>query len=136
MAFFRSGLPVAYIPIKARQRGGRSHVRIIEDGLRFVVIIIKIGALFSPMRLFLPVSLLLFASGASYYAYTYALFNRFTNMSALVLLSALMILLIGVLAELVSALHYKDADFERRLVRRQPEGSERGNDECPRNDSH
>jgi hypothetical protein len=46
-----------------------------------------------------------------------------------------MILLIGVLAELVSALHYKDADFERRLVRRQPEGSERGNDERPRNDS-
>lgn len=136
MAFFRSGLPVAYIPIKARQRGGRSHVRIIEDGLRFVVIIIKIGALFSPMRLFLPVSLLLFATGASYYAYTYTLFNRFTNMSALVLLSALMILLIGVLAELVSALHYKDADFERRLVRRQPEGSERGNDERPRNDSH
>ncbi len=88
------------------------------------------------MRLFLPVSVLLFATGAGYYLYTYSLFHRFTNMSALVLLSALMILLIGVLAELVSALHYKDADFERRLVHRQPEGSDHGDDEGRWIDSH
>ena len=126
MAFFRSGLPVAYVPINARARNGRSHVRIIEDGLRFLMIILKIGALFSPMRLFLPLSLLLFGIGTSYYAYTYILFHRFTNMSALVLVSSLLIFLIGILAELVSALHYKEADFERRLVRR---GS-KTDDEC------
>lgn len=121
MAFFRSGLPVAYVPINARSRSGRSHVKIVEDGLRFIMIILKIGALFSPMRLFLPLSLLLFAIGSSYYAYTYALFHRFTNMSALVLVSSLLIFLIGILAELVSALHYREADFERRLVRRKPD---------------
>lgn len=118
MAFFRSGLPVAYVPINARARSGRSHVRVIEDGLRFLMIILKIGALFSPMRLFLPLSLLLFGIGTSYYAYTYFMFNRFTNMSALVLVSSFLIFLIGILAELVSALHYKEADFERRLVHR------------------
>ena len=48
MAFFRSGLPVAYVPIDARQREGKSHIRLIEDGIRFFMVIVKIGTLFSP----------------------------------------------------------------------------------------
>jgi glycosyltransferase involved in cell wall biosynthesis len=120
MAFFRSGLPVAYVPIVAGQRGGRSHIRLFEDGLRFLVIILKIGALFSPMRLFLPVSGLIFLTGIGYYAYTFVESHRFTNMSALLLTTSVVTFLIGILAELVSALHYKEADFERRLVRRGP----------------
>ncbi len=63
MAFFRSGLPVAYIPIKTAARGGKSHIHILKDGLRFLVIILKIGALFSPMRFFLPLATLLFLVG-------------------------------------------------------------------------
>ncbi|MCB1747043.1 MAG: glycosyltransferase family 2 protein [Gammaproteobacteria bacterium] len=118
MAFFRAGLPVAYLPIAARQRGGRSHIRLLEDGIRFFVIIVKIGTLFSPMRLFLPVSLALFVLGAGYYGYTFATAHRFTNMSALLLTSALSTFLIGILAELVSALHYKEAETERRQVER------------------
>ncbi len=118
MAFFRSGLPVAYVPIKARQRGGRSHIRLIEDGLRFFMIILKVGALFSPMRLFLPVSALLFVVGLSYYGWTFYHYHRFTNMSALLFTTAILTFLIGILAELVSALHYKEADLERRRTRR------------------
>ncbi len=118
MAFFRSGLPVAYVPIAARQRSGRSHIRLLEDGLRFFMIILKVGALFSPMRLFLPVSAALFGVGVFYYAYTFFAFHRLTNMTAVLLLTAVLTFLIGILAELVSALHYKEADFERRKVRR------------------
>ena len=83
------------------------------------MVIIKIGTLFSPMRLFLPVSVALFVTGLGYYAYTYMSIHRFTNMSALLFISALFTFLIGILAELVSSLHYKDADFERRLVKRE-----------------
>jgi glycosyltransferase involved in cell wall biosynthesis len=118
MAFFRSGLPVAYVPIKARSREGHSHIRILEDGVRFLMIILKVGTLFSPMRLFLPISVGLFILGACYYGYTYVMVNRFTNMSALLLLSSLLTFLMGILCELVSSLHYREADFERRLVRR------------------
>lgn len=120
MAFFRSGLPVAYIPIRAAQRQGASHIRILRDGTRFFMVIIKIGTLFSPMRLFLPVSVALFLVGLGYYGYTYTAFHRFTNMSALLFISSLFTFLIGILAELVSSLHYKEADFERRLVKRDP----------------
>ena len=119
MAFFRSGLPVCYVPIRALQRAGSSHIRILADGSRFFMVIIKTGTLFSPMRLFLPISILLFTSGLCYYAYTYLTLHRFTNMSTLLFLSALFTFLIGILAELVSSLHYKEADFERRLVKRE-----------------
>ena len=63
MAFFRSGLTVAYIPIHAGQREGKSKINMLRDGARFFIIILKVGALFSPMRLFLPVSGFLLACG-------------------------------------------------------------------------
>lgn len=111
MAFFRSGFPVAYIPIQAGKRDGKSHIRIIHDGTRFFIIILKIGALFSPMRLFLPISAGLFITGLSYYGYTYYTENRFTNMSALLFMTSVTSLLMGILSEQISSLHYKD--FER-----------------------
>ena len=82
------------------------------------MIILKVGALFSPMRLFLPVSAATFLTGCGWYAYTFAVAHRFTNMSGLLILSAIVIFLIGILAELISALHYKEAEFERRLIKR------------------
>ena len=110
MAFFRSGLSVCYVPIRVQQRHGRSHIRLLRDGLRFLVIVLKVGVLFSPMRLFLPVSAALFLSGITYYAYTFFTMHRFTNMSALLFVSALLTFLIGILSEQVSALHYRDSE--------------------------
>lgn len=110
MAFFRSGFPVAYIPIEAGKREGKSHIKIIKDGIRFFIIILKIGALFSPMRLFLPISMLLFLTGISYYGYTYYFEHRFTNMSALLFNSALLTFLMGLVSEQISSLHYKHSE--------------------------
>lgn len=118
MAFFRSGLPVAYVPIRARTREGKSHIRILHDGFRFMMIILKIGTLFSPMRLFLPLSASLFLIASAYYGYTYWDSHRFTNMSALLYISSMLTFLIGILGELISSLHYKEADFERRMIQR------------------
>lgn len=110
MAFFRSGFSVAYVPIHALKRKGKSKIRLLHDGLRFIVIILKIGALFSPMRLFLPISLFLFLVGNLYYAYTYFTSGRFTNMSAVIILSSLTIFLIGIVSEQISSLHYRVSD--------------------------
>ena len=108
MAFFRSGFPVAYIPIHAGKREGKSHIRLFHDGTRFFIIILKIGALFSPMRLFLPISAGLFITGLSYYGYTYFTLQRFTNMSALLFTSSLLTFLMGLISEQISSLHYKN----------------------------
>ena len=119
MAFFRSGLPVAYVPIRAGQREGKSNIKLLKDGLRFFLIILKIGSLFSPMRLFLPISVTLFAVGLSYYGYTYTSTGRFTNMSALLFISSMFTFLIGIISEQISALHYKGADDDQRRIRRE-----------------
>ena len=107
MAFFRSGFQVDYVPITALPRQGNSKISIFKDGVKFLIIIVKIGALFSPMRLFLPISLLLFFAGISYYGFTYYTSGRFTNMSAVMFLSSLTIFLIGIVSEQVSSLHYR-----------------------------
>src|SRR5690606_22189112 len=84
MAFFRSAYPVAYVPIPVAKRvGNGSHIRPVKDGIRFLLIIFKIATLYSPLKLFIPVSLSFFATGLRYYAYTFATQNRFTNMSTL-----------------------------------------------------
>jgi glycosyltransferase involved in cell wall biosynthesis len=118
MAFCRSGLAVGYLPMIAESRKGKSHIRLIHDGVRFFIIILKIGALFSPMRLFLPLTLVLFLIGIGYYGYTYYVFHRFTNMSALVLLSSLLTLLIGLISEQISSLHYRGIDEDMRRTKR------------------
>ena len=119
MAFFRSGFPVAYVPIDARRREGTSKIRWVTDGVRFIVIILKIGALFSPMRLFLPISGVIFLSGLGYYGYTYIAEHRFTNMSTVLLLSSLFTFLIGILSEQISSLHYLHAENDRRKTVRE-----------------
>lgn len=123
MAFFRSGMPVAYVPIRAGTREGKSKIKVLRDGLRFFIIIVKIGALFSPMRLFLPVSAFLFTVGLAYYGYTYFQWQRFTNMSALLFSSSLMTFLLGIVSEQISSLHYKGTDEDLRRTERGGDGT-------------
>jgi glycosyltransferase involved in cell wall biosynthesis len=111
MSFFRAGYSVAYVPIHSPPRnGGGSHIRPLRDGVRFLLIIIKVGTLYSPQKLFLPISAGFFLTGLSYYLYTYLTTGRFTNMSALLFISAVLTFLIGIVSEQISALHYKDID--------------------------
>ncbi|MBU3737096.1 MAG: glycosyltransferase family 2 protein [Methylobacterium sp.] len=111
MSFFRAGYSVAYLPIHTpRRSAGKSHIRPLRDGVRFLLIILKVGTLYSPQKLFIPVSLGFFLTGLSFYLYTYLVSGRFTNMSALLLISAVLTFLIGIVSEQISALHYKDID--------------------------
>ena len=110
MCFFRAGFGVAYVPIHMPERLGKSHIRPLRDGVRFLLIIIKIGTLFSPLKLFLPVSLGFFGLGLAYYLYTFLTYHRLTNMSALLFISSVLTFLIGIVSEQISALHYRDSE--------------------------
>ena len=107
MAFFRAGYTVTYMPIKAGRRAGRSHLKPLRDGLKFFLIIFKVGTLYSPLKLFLPVAFLQALIGLSYYLYTFIESARFTNMSALLLASAVTTFLMGLISEQITALLYK-----------------------------
>jgi glycosyltransferase involved in cell wall biosynthesis len=107
MAFFRSAYPIAYEPIPVAARVGRSHIRPLRDGVRFLLIIFKIATLYSPLKLFAPASLLFLLLGLGNYAYTFATFGRFTNMSALLLSAAVIVFLIGLISEQITSLMYR-----------------------------
>jgi len=106
MAFFRSAYLVAYEPIVAEKRQGKSHVHPLKDGFRFLLIIFKVGTLYSPLKVFFPASLMFFLIGLGYYAFTLVTVGRFTNMSALMLSTAVIIFLIGLVSEQVTGLIY------------------------------
>jgi glycosyltransferase involved in cell wall biosynthesis len=110
MAFFRSGYSVAYIPIHAASRIGKSHIRLVRDGLRFLVIIFKIGTLFSPLKIFAPVALGMFAVASAWYGWTWWHQGRFTNMSALLYTGSVMVFLMGLISEQITALMYRGRD--------------------------
>jgi len=110
MSFFRAGYSVTYLPIEAPPRIGKSHVRVFRDGVRFFLIIFKIGTLYAPLKLFLPVSLAFFLTGVGYYSYTFITAHRFTNMSATLFITSILVFLMGLLSEQISALNYKDSD--------------------------
>ena len=112
MAFFRAGYSVEYIPIIAEVRKGKSHIRPIKDGIRFLIIIFKVATLYSPLKIFVPVSGVLLLSGISYYMFTYISAGRFTNMGVLLMISAILIFLIGLISEQITCLMYKDSDQE------------------------
>lgn len=112
MAFFRSGFSVAYEPIIAKKRLGKSHINVSKDGIRFLIIIIKIASLYSPLKVFTPVSIITALMGLTNYAYTYLTAERFTNMSALLLIISIIIFMLGLLAEQITVLTY--AASERR----------------------
>ncbi|HUB91678.1 MAG TPA: glycosyltransferase family 2 protein [Dyella sp.] len=107
MAFFRSAYPVAYVPIKAAQRVGKSHIKPLRDGLRFLLIIFKIATLYSPLKLFVPASAVFFSLGCANYAWTYIHEGRLTNMSTLMWSAAVIVFLIGLVSEQITALTYR-----------------------------
>lgn len=112
MAFFRAGYSVAYEPIHAAQRIGQSHIQPLKDGLRFLLIIFKIGTLYSPLKLFAPIAAFGFVLATSWYGYTWAVDGRFTNMSALLYTGSVMIFLMGLISEQITALMYKEVRCE------------------------
>lgn len=109
MAFFRSGYPVGYLPITAAKRNsdGKSHIRPLRDGARFLLIIFKVGTLYSPLKIFFPASVFFFLIGWGYYLYTLTIMHRFTNMSALLIITGILIFLMGLISEQITGLLYQ-----------------------------
>ncbi|MCJ8320904.1 MAG: glycosyltransferase family 2 protein [Colwellia sp.] len=110
MAFFRAGYSVSYIPIHANKREGKSHLKPIKDGIRFLLIIFKVGTLYSPLKIFVPIAFSIFSLGLGYYFYTFLSYGRFTNMSALMFTTSLIIFMVGLVSEQITNLMYNRID--------------------------
>jgi glycosyltransferase involved in cell wall biosynthesis len=114
MAFFRAGYSVGFVPITVAQRVGKSHISPLRDGVRFFLIIFKIGTLYSPLKIYFPLSVLLAGLGLANYllgAFGSGML-RFSNMSSLLMLAGMLVFLIGLLSEQLTNLQYKDIDHD------------------------
>jgi glycosyltransferase involved in cell wall biosynthesis len=114
LSVLRSGKSVKYVTIQGETRKkGNSNIKFTKDGVRFFMIIIKICALYSPLRIFLPVSFLLFCLGLGYYLYTFYTSGRFTNMSALLFTTSILIFMMGLISEQISQMRFERTEGDR-----------------------
>jgi glycosyltransferase involved in cell wall biosynthesis len=107
MAFMKAGYSVRFEPVDAAQRQGASKIRLGADGLRFFLILLKVITIFSPLRIFLPISVAAFFVGAAYAAWTIATQSHVTNSSVLLILLSVVIFLVGLISEQVSSLRFE-----------------------------
>ncbi len=114
LAMLRAGYSVGYAPFTVRRRQGKSHVALLRDGSRFVLIILRIATFFAPLRVFLPLALVFFLLGVGYYLFTFLTAGRFTNMGALLLTQATVLFALGLISEQVAALRFERIDEQRR----------------------
>ena len=114
MAFFRAGFSVGFVPIDVSQRLGKSHISILRDGVRFFLIIFKIGTLYSPLKVYFPMSVAMSGLGVLNYLTTAISTGslRFTNMSTLLILAGMIVFLMGLLSEQLTNLQYQESDIE------------------------
>ena len=114
MAFFRAGYSVGFVPITVSARIGKSHINVVRDGVRFFLIIFKIGTLYSPLKVYFPMAVLV--AGLGVINYLMAAMSsgvlRFTNMSTLLVLAGMIIFLMGLLSEQMTNMQYKDIEEE------------------------
>ncbi len=104
LAFIKAGYSVRFEPIEARTRLGRSKIRFAADGARFVLTLVKVITLFSPLRIFLPISAAAFALGAAYGLWTAVTQRHITNSSVLLIMFSVIVFLVGLISEQISAL--------------------------------
>lgn len=109
LAMLKAGVNLQYIPIAAHRRIGKSKIKLLQDGSRFFLIILKLITLFSPMRIFLPISVLFGSMGLAYSIYTLSQ-GHFTNMAALLIIVSVIVLLMGLIAEQLAAIHTQGRD--------------------------
>jgi glycosyltransferase involved in cell wall biosynthesis len=111
LAFIKAAYPIKFIPIKVLPRKkGKSKINLLSDGLRFFIIIIRIAVFFSPLKVFLPISISFLLAGVFYYLYTFSHFHRFTNMSALLLTTSVVIFMLGLVSEQIANLRMEKID--------------------------
>jgi glycosyltransferase involved in cell wall biosynthesis len=107
LAFIKAGYNVAFEPIDARARVGTSKIRLASDGAKFLLILLKVITIFSPLRIFAPVSVVSFALGTAYGAWNFIYHGRIPNGAVVLLLFSILIMLVGLVSEQISTLRFE-----------------------------
>ena len=94
---------VYYLPIDYHARVGNSKIKPIRDTLNFTQLVLRIGLYFDPLKVFVPLSLLLLLLSVAWALFTKIAFGQLADVSALVIaMAALQVFVVGLLAELIN----------------------------------
>jgi hypothetical protein len=107
LSFLRAGYNVHFEPIDAHHRTGQSKIRLARDGMSFLLILLKVITIFSPLKIFVPVSAASFLLGVLYGVWNVVTFDRIPNGAVLLLMFAVIVLLVGLVSEQISALRFE-----------------------------
>jgi glycosyltransferase involved in cell wall biosynthesis len=105
LSFIRAGYNVSFVPVQTRFRAqGTSKIRLLHDGSRFLLIIFKMITLYEPLKVFLPISLVLAAVGTGYGLLSFSITGRLANGAVLAWMMAIFVFLVGLISEQINAL--------------------------------
>jgi len=108
LAFIRSGYSVGFVPVTTRRRAGKSKIRPLRDGLRFFLVILKITALFSPLRVFVPLSLACVAVGLLYGLFKIlVLHTPYSPITVFFVTTGVLVFCIGLLSEQITMIRFE-----------------------------
>jgi glycosyltransferase involved in cell wall biosynthesis len=107
LAFIKAGYNVGFEPIGALPRVGTSKIRLASDGAKFLLILLKVVTIFSPLRIFAPLSALAFLVGAGYGAWNFVYHARIPNGAVLLLMFSIIVILVGLISEQIATLRFE-----------------------------
>jgi hypothetical protein len=104
LAFMKAGYSVRFEPISVGARLGTSKIKLVSDGARFFLILLKVITVFSPLRIFLPFAGAAFVLGTAYAIWTTVTRHDITDSSVLLIVLAVVIFLVGLVSEQISSM--------------------------------
>ena len=110
LAFIRAGYNVAFETADADGRVGRSKIRFARDGFKFFLILLRVITIFSPLRIFVPISMVSLFLGGGYAAWTIVTQTHITNSSVLLIVLGVIVFLLGLVSEQISTLRFEKRD--------------------------
>jgi len=97
-----AGYSIKYVPINMLERVGTSKINPFRDGSRFILLMIRTIMLFNPLKIFLPISVIIFLLGISDLTYELIYYFNVSSLSILLFLSSLIVFFIGIMADQIS----------------------------------
>jgi hypothetical protein len=107
LSMLKAGYSIKFVPVATSKRVGKSKIRLWKDGVRFFLIMFKIATLFSPLRIFIPISLTSLVCGIVYGSYMIINHQHFSNMVLLLLTTAVLVFLLGLIAEEINMMRFE-----------------------------
>jgi glycosyltransferase involved in cell wall biosynthesis len=107
LAFIKAGYSVLFEPTDARPRVGTSKIRLARDGATFFMIVLKIITIFSPLRVFVPIAGAASMTGLTYGLWNVVVHSRIPNGAVLLILFGVVVFLVGLVSEQISALRFE-----------------------------